>query len=333
MKNRTINQHFISQAEQRLNAINPNAKPKKQKIYAFNIIDRDEFKIELASDGGTKIANNLSDTDLYSFDLLSEGERKNFEILFGQYEYDIAKTTKTLLDKALEKNVDISTELQRIFVLKFMNSLRNPHCIKSTLNLFRRIIRCYPTDSEQHKKFSSIEVGNKPHVKILACKYSVTEKEYSDWLKILFLTLAVADKNSLNIVESIANKFFINPVNLVTVFLCIYSENVGVLLSDRGYSILDDNPSNVTFDFNLSSDSFVTYVFSDLNLAAPSVFGENSEYASKVVNLYSKLPPKINVKLLIDNQECLESYNSRVIFQANKNVYCKHKEVPVQSGL
>ena len=37
----TVRQHFVSQVEQRLNAINPSAEDRNQRIYRFRLIDRE----------------------------------------------------------------------------------------------------------------------------------------------------------------------------------------------------------------------------------------------------------------------------------------------------
>lgn len=58
-KNTTKVQHFISQVEQRLNAINPNALAKNQRIYEFDIIDREKFEISLSNQNGRSISSSL----------------------------------------------------------------------------------------------------------------------------------------------------------------------------------------------------------------------------------------------------------------------------------
>ena len=40
-ENDTRNQHFVTQGEQRLNALNPRADPKNQRIYSFQVVDRE----------------------------------------------------------------------------------------------------------------------------------------------------------------------------------------------------------------------------------------------------------------------------------------------------
>jgi|GEM_PF-4987179 len=91
-------QHFISQAEQRLNGIPPN---------------RDK--------NGISIRNNLAIEDLYSFD--KSGElRKNFEKLFQRYEQRITSAVEALEGKLLKKSyTDLDGLLYEIFLLKFLN--------------------------------------------------------------------------------------------------------------------------------------------------------------------------------------------------------------------
>jgi hypothetical protein len=43
--NDTRNKHFLTQGEQRLNALNPQADPSNQRIYSFEVIDRDNHTL------------------------------------------------------------------------------------------------------------------------------------------------------------------------------------------------------------------------------------------------------------------------------------------------
>jgi len=100
--NNTRNQHFISQAEQRLNASNLSAKPQKQRIYKFKVDNRETSCVSLTNRNGVKICNNLSEQDLFSFDVLDEKkDRYNFEELFSQYESQIITHTNSLVSKLI----------------------------------------------------------------------------------------------------------------------------------------------------------------------------------------------------------------------------------------
>src|ERR1019366_10189967 len=94
------NQHFISQVEQRLNAINPNALPRNQRIYKLRVVDREDRRLMLANENGSPIKANLSLSDLFSFDIDLDGRlRENFESLFNDYEASIPIHTEGVLRK------------------------------------------------------------------------------------------------------------------------------------------------------------------------------------------------------------------------------------------
>ena len=67
MDNTTKDQHFISQVEQRLNALNPAARPENQRIYEFKVVDREQHVVELTDVRGKSIVSSLSIFDLFSW--------------------------------------------------------------------------------------------------------------------------------------------------------------------------------------------------------------------------------------------------------------------------
>jgi len=69
LENDTRNQHFVTQGEQRLNALNPMADPKNQRIYSFEVVDRENYKLILENPAGRAIGKTLSLFDLFSFDV------------------------------------------------------------------------------------------------------------------------------------------------------------------------------------------------------------------------------------------------------------------------
>jgi hypothetical protein len=100
LENDTRNQHFVTRGEQRLNALNPQADPKNQRIYSFEVIDRESYKLALESPIGRPIGSNLSLFDLFSFDIPGDSHlRLNFESLFHKYEGYIEAHTLSLLAK------------------------------------------------------------------------------------------------------------------------------------------------------------------------------------------------------------------------------------------
>jgi len=71
LANSTANQHYLSRAEQRLNAINPDAKIENQRIHSFSLGDRENFILSLDSPKGRLISQSLLLRDVFSFDVLT----------------------------------------------------------------------------------------------------------------------------------------------------------------------------------------------------------------------------------------------------------------------
>jgi hypothetical protein len=129
LKDATKKQHFVSQVEQRLNAINPQARNENKKIYSFRLLDRESYKLALDKEKGCKITDSLSLIDIFSFDVLEKNfERYNFEKLFHQYEYDIKINIESLISKISKCQADLKSEILNIFASKFINFIRKKLC-------------------------------------------------------------------------------------------------------------------------------------------------------------------------------------------------------------
>jgi hypothetical protein len=145
--NTTRRQHFVSQAEQRLNAINPDARPSNQRIHALKIGDRDRHQLILDGQNGKLIANTLSMFDLFSFDVANDGTRQNFETAFGVYEGRIRPLTERLRQAHGEQSNAVGQELFDLFVAKMVNFIRNPYSVAKMLNTFGIMGQHHPAHS------------------------------------------------------------------------------------------------------------------------------------------------------------------------------------------
>jgi hypothetical protein len=135
-QNDARNHHFVSQAEQRLNAANPAAVPQNQRIYTFSVTDRDEPTLQLVNSRGSKIERNLSCTDLFSFNVVDARYRSNLEQVFGKYEADAAQKSEGLVEKLRSGATDVKAEILDVFAIKLLNFFRNPHCVRKAMNTF-----------------------------------------------------------------------------------------------------------------------------------------------------------------------------------------------------
>jgi hypothetical protein len=318
-KNKTRNQHFISQVEQRFNAINPNAKRENQKIYKFDLIDRESYSIKLHPENGMKITNSLSFNDLFSFDILINcPDRDNFEKLFQQYEYNLKNNTESLLNKIYHKNdqSDIKSELLNIFIAKFMNFIRNPHSITKVLNTFPQLTKVRPTNLDQYKIFNRVINGNKPQKEYICKYFGISDNEYSDWLKIIYMLLInLKETEESNLLEMVVRSLFENTDNII--FITIYTYKYEkCLLSDRGFSIPLPEEYGMSFDFNLCSNAFIQFIFGDIDKLV------GSDITKEIIESYKKISSKeIFVDHIEDDLDALKKYNRNVVYQCFNTVF------------
>lgn len=267
---------------------------------------------------------------MYNFDEFDSDKKYSLEGLYGDYEREISQLSQSLVQKVSVNDSNISEELIRIFVLKVLNSFRNPYCIKKTLNTVGNLVNLIPTDAALKSIYEKIENGIDPTRSNIAATFGVSEGEYVRWIKALFNLLAVKDTSGLNILESMLVSMFEDLSNIVNVFINTYSGNCEdkyVALSDRGFTILTDDDEHTTYEFNLSSNSFITYIFTDIRKSAPSILGDNQELIEKIIEGNSTHKKDVKVQFIRNNLEVLDRYNKNVVYQSHSKVFCKGSEI------
>lgn len=116
LRSSTRNQHFVAQVEQRLNTSTSWLEKRKQRIYKFEIVKRGTpAEIVLAAPTEPTIKESLALPDLYSFEVVDDVMRHNFEKLFQHFEDDVGRHTSSLLAKIAAKSNDISEEVVSLF--------------------------------------------------------------------------------------------------------------------------------------------------------------------------------------------------------------------------
>lgn len=315
LKDKTKNQHYVSQAEQRLNAINPGDNKKHQKIYVFNLKDRENHSLCLNSDEGSKIEKTLSLDDLYSFDILGkEAERYNFEKLFKIYEDDVKTNTQSLMDKLPIAGSDIKLEILNIFAAKFLNFVRNPYSIKKVINTFPELANVHPTDPAHLSNFERIINGKKPQQQALCDQLHISVSEYTEWLAVIFLLLTPLKNGKPNLLEQALKGLLENPDYFICINIYTYDEKT-CLLSDRGYSIPLQEKDHMAFDFNLCSNAFVRYIFCDISTLVPP------DIPKWLIDDFKSQSKSIDVRNLPNNLEELDKYNKNVVYQCFGTVF------------
>jgi len=321
--NSTANQHYVSQTEQRLNAINPNAKSENQRIYSFSLVDRENFSLSLDSPNGRLISQSLSLRDVFSFDVLPDKTRQNFEDLFGGYEATIQKSTLPLLSKLDGGgSPDIKEEILAIFVAKFMNFLRNPFSIKKVLNTIGPLLRYEPTDPDILAQFKMVVDGSKPQEAYLCRELGITPDEYRGWLRALFLMLTRLMPDQPNFMEHTVKSLYEMPSGFPMVCIHRYTSedpDKVCLLSDRGFASPLPEPYT-SFNFNLSSRAFISYVFAPIEELKPSI-SVPDQVREKLFEAYRKNRKTVRVIHSLNDFAALARYNQSAVSWCFKNVF------------
>ena len=234
-KNPTRNQHFVTQAEQRLNSSTPDARESDQRIYAFHLVDRDAPTIRLTHRSGRKITSTLRIRDLFSFDVVGRKNQYNFEEIFQRYEEDITRASFDLIDKIERGEPDVKEELVRVFLLKLLNSFRSPYSVQRMLNTLPDVLKnVHPTDPVQYQEYERVVFGNKPHEESLCRQLGITADQYRDWLRSLYVLLSLRDGASFTLFDAIVASLFNDGNQHVVVRLCTYDTET-CLLPDIGF--------------------------------------------------------------------------------------------------
>ena len=321
--NKTRNQHYISQVEQKLNCINPSIAKEKRRIYQFESLNRESQEYKLSNEIGVKIENNLSFDDLYSLEIFDDATRDNFEQYFVQLERQIEYLTgKILTCKQLDREV-----LLTLFNAKLMNVIRNPYCILSTLNTYSDICQYIPTDKKLAKYFIKIE-SLKTNQLILN-ELRVGQEEFRQWLKIIFyLVVPISCPNGeyLNFMSDIIKKLF--DIKKFRIFIAIVTHEKQIcLLSDRAHVDLSKALSGdaVGYEFNLTKNAFMHIRFSKNNLESiPNIPDHIIEkFRKQGINRITQ--PAIRINKISDDDQLFSAYNARVIYQCHRHFYAADK--------
>jgi hypothetical protein len=324
LENDTRNQHFISQSEQRLNALNPHAPQAKQRIYSFEVIDRENYKLALEDLRGRPIESNLLRLDLFSFDVPDESRlRLNFESQFQKYEGNIKSHTESLLSKLNAGNYDVRTEVINMFAAKLLNFVRNPFSVVKVLNTFPGLAHYHPTDPVLLADYRRIVTGRKPQRAHLCAQLDISEMQYDEWLGVLFMLMVPMADGQPSFFQDMIRRLLEDRKTYIAAFIGEY-DSARCLLSDRGVSQPIADGPHTAFSFNVRANAFMDFVFVD---PATMVQGNASpEFIAQAVAAWERLPKQLNVTFVRNNIEMLARFNRRAVEQCYKRVFCSVKD-------
>jgi len=317
LANPTWNQHYITQAEQRLNAIDRSKPKDRQRIWAFRVDDHDSHALAVPTK--ERIKYSLSLEDLFSLHVFDERQRANLESLFEQYERKITSDSQRLIDKLRtnQSRLNIRSELRSIFTSKLLNFARNPNGIVKALNTFGAVTDHKFGDPEMQREFAELCAGSRPQRDTVCATFGVSPDAYDRWLQMLYMLLIETrtDAGPFSLFRDVVAGMFGN--NFVTVFVFEYTDDNPehvCLLSDRGLNSYEAPLGQgfaAIFEFNLNAKTFACFSFAD-----PTLYSERLP-ASTIAAASGQLI----VTRVIDDISCLVKYNQRTMSHCASMVF------------
>lgn len=283
----------------------------------------------------------MSYKDLYTFKILDNKYRKNFEKIFKIYEDDIEKYSKDLVNKVDRLEDNVTLEVANIFLYHFMNMVRNPLTIKDSILLFDAVIdNSITSDMYSYKELMEIQNIENPDIEEICEKYSISKENYKKWMLIIFIFISNSENQEENLMESVVKGIFNNKNSWKEFTIGCYSDKNYCLLSDKGYNIYSVDNMALYIDINVMKNVFVTFAFvkndtvinSTLISEMKSDFGFDDQQVNAVIkrlknstfdNMFSK---NIKANLTRNNLQLLAGYNQRTIQNCHEHVFGASKE-------
>ncbi len=320
-ENSTRNQHHVSQAEQRLNAIDPRVSARRQRIYRFEVGDRETIHLRPESARSVAISKTLSFDDLFSFDV-DGAIRKNLEAQFQSYEDQIAERSRALVRKLVARQIDdLKADLLSLFVCKFLAFLRNPNSIRKVLNTLGKLPDHHLTAAKHGPAQVALLRGNRPHQVPLCHRLGISEEMYERWLRALFLLVTRSRPNQPNLLELLVKELFENQFVMVLVYNYVGQyASAPCLLSDRGHTVRIETAGTLGLDFNVCNSAFARFVFADIDAHAPPGF------PTKYLEAF-KRRREVTIHYAENDIAALAQYNANTAYQCARYVYSSSRNV------
>ncbi|PSM12658.1 hypothetical protein [Stenotrophomonas maltophilia] len=342
--NLTHNQHFVSQAEQRMNSCSDNPSKKKAKIFRFTVDENQPSTIN--PQNKATIEKNLAFHDLFTIMRTDHDKRINLEALFNRYETDYAESARSIIEaismarsnpgsatlplaeerREYPKDSPTIDLIKRIYRHKILVGARNPLRVKETLGRFQDLLDHSVADLEALALHWALD-GKDPREERHICEtYKLSRGDYRKWIRLLILLLyRKADEEAL--LDGCVDEFF-NAKDYMTL-IQVHSFKEGcALLPDTGV-VTDALDDGIVTYMNVSKHCIIavqhtkieTPRFDALCRSRRMTFEERRE-------AIESLGSSIQACLVLDDRAILEGYNNICVKACASEVFSGAKEVP-----
>lgn len=342
--NLTHNQHFISQAEQRMNSCSDKPEAKKAKIYKFTVDETQPLTVHLQNKA--TIENNLAFQDLFTIMRTNDNKRVNLEALFNRYETDYAESAKSIIEAiSMERSgpgsatIQLTEELQahpnhsptidlikRIYRHKILVGARNPLRVKETLNRFQDSLDHSVADMDALALHLALE-GKDPREERHICEtYKLSRCDYRRWIRLLILLL-YRKGDGETILDGFVDEFF-NAKDYFTL-VRVHSFKEGcALLPDTGV-VTDAVDGGIVTYMNVSKHCIIAVVHKKIETPVFDALCRSRKLSSRGRSeLIESLASNVQIRLVLDDRATLEGYNKICVKACVSEVFSGAKEAP-----
>jgi len=341
--NSTVNQHFVSRAEQRLNSCSPNPQSNKAEIYKYNI--KSISPPSISRNGKAAIWRNLSFHDLFTISRTKDKKRVNIEILFGSYEAEFSTRAARLLswiDKArctpesLSEKIDLHSveglnfsaaisDIKFIYKYKILVGMRNPFQIKDTLTEFSSALDHSRDSAAALGLHMALEKKNESEEAVILKEYGISRDEYRAWIRLLILFF-YSETDGNTILDEFVDEFFKAKELFTNIVIGYFDENCA-LLPDTG--VVKDAFSDGTATYmNISKHCVIAVKHTKINGQLFNKLFECHRLSECSRNeLINSLASEIKGSLILNDNELLSGYNQICVKAAANQVFSASSNV------
>lgn len=329
----TVNQHFVSRVEQRLNSFSENARPGNEKIYRFDVECRSPARVRLV--GEAAIKRNLSFQDLFTISRIDKKRRINFESLFQRYEDEFKDRAGSLLARLKDirssvaegaRKIDLRgiatdefdllmVDLKFIYKYKLMAGLRNPYRIADSLREFRDVLDYCHHDLAVLMAYFRLEMKNQAEERRICGEYDISSKSYRQWIRLMLLMLH-PDSGAMSLLDGLVDEFFAAK-ELTTSVLIHISDDGCALLPDTGVV-----KNGLDTYINVSKCCFI--VIGHRHTDGPTLQTMKEAFNlsdAQAKDLMQRVGSRVFASLNINDEQFLANYNAMCVSRAFARVF------------
>lgn len=321
MVNKTANQHYVAQGEQKIELVNGEVVTDRRTLNRFRISDRETWSVGAGRQIGIKSC--LAVKHLFTFGRASDTEFYNFEEYFERYEQAGLRGVKGLIRAGVSGAPPSGQDVLDALRLKFLNTFRNPFCIRHTLNTLGSAATVVPNHPRYRQYAQMIDGIPFAETAKLRRRFGVSHHEYCRWLRTLSVVLFERSQLSPSLpaaagtlLDEVIQDLLVSDDHMSGVRISSVSPERGeFVLSDRS-GVFTGTNNDVFCEFRLSPQVAISLIVAPLPDDIAALKLKNPDLYLEVVK-----PERIALFRDHDDLEFVRQFNRRATYFSYREVY------------